>query len=189
VLISERQLERRFSSVEGSRLLLVDAPAELVGGLRESLGLALGDLGLELRPPVERLAELYQVESTYLGIFLHLGALGLVIGTAGLMVVVAYDLGEQRGELALLRAVGFTRGQLTRILLVGHGIVLAAGVATGAVAALASVLPTLGEPGVHLPWRSLALAVLAVLATGVISIFSGIRHASGEDPAASLRQE
>ena len=47
-------------------------------------------------------------------IFQLLGGLGLLLGSVGLGVVVLRNVLERRGELAILRAVGFRRRSLRR---------------------------------------------------------------------------
>ena len=63
------------------------------------------------------------------------------IGSIGLGVGVLRNVLERRSDLALLRAVGFRRRTLYRMVLAEHWALLAAGLACGLVAALASVLP------------------------------------------------
>ncbi len=55
-----------------------------------------------------RLAEFNTVQNTYLSIFLILGSFGYC-WECGLGIVVWRNIKERQGELALLRAVGFTR--------------------------------------------------------------------------------
>ena len=59
---------------------------------------------------------------------------------------------ERRGELALLRAVGFRRSTLARFVLLEHTVVLVAGLGIGLAAAAIAVLPHLLDRGAPLPW-------------------------------------
>ena len=61
---------------------------------------ALQDRGLELTPAADRLNAFNAVQNTYLDTFQMLGALGLLLGSAGLGVVVLRNVLERRGELA-----------------------------------------------------------------------------------------
>ena len=70
---------------------------------------SLSDVGLELQPTAERLDAFHAVQNTYLSIFQLLGALGLLLGSVGLGLVVLRNTQERRGELALLSALGFVR--------------------------------------------------------------------------------
>lgn len=48
------------------------------------------------------------MQNTYLSTFLVLGGLGVLLGTLGLGAVLLRGVVERRGELALLRELGFT---------------------------------------------------------------------------------
>ena len=65
----------------------------------------------------EQLAQFLAVQNTYLSTFQSLGALGLLLGTIGLAVVQLRSVLERRGELALMRATGFRRGRLVRMVM------------------------------------------------------------------------
>ena len=107
LVIAENQFTRRFPSEDGYRVLLVDAPSDKMAAVSQKLSTGLTDLGLVLTPAQERLAAFGAVENTYLSIFTALGGLGLVLGSVGLGLVVLRNMLERRGELEMLRAVGF----------------------------------------------------------------------------------
>jgi ABC-type antimicrobial peptide transport system permease subunit len=87
--------------------------------------------------------EFYSVTNTYLSIFLALGALGMILGTIGLAVILARTILERRREIALMQAIGFGTRQLFRLLVNEYLILLAAGVLTGLVTAVVATLPFL----------------------------------------------
>ena len=58
-------------------------------------------------PTVARRNAFNAVQNTYLGTFQILGGLGLLLGSAGLGIIVLRNVLERRGELGLLLAVGF----------------------------------------------------------------------------------
>jgi len=165
LLISERDFQERFPSVSGYRTFLIDCPPERTQAVREALSRSLQDVGLELTPTTERLSAFNAVENTYLSIFQVLGGLGLLLGSVGLGVVVLRNVLERRGELALLRAVGFSRGSLQWLILCEHGGLLLLGLAGGVVSAFVAVLPALRSPGVEVPYAALALTLFAVVAS------------------------
>jgi putative ABC transport system permease protein len=165
VIISESNFIRRFPSVAGHRVLLVDAPPENSAAVADRLSRALRDRGLEVVPAWRRLADFQEVENTYIAIFQALGGLGLLLGSLGLGIVVLRNVLERRGELALLQAVGFRRGELQRLVLGEHWLLIVLGLAIGFAAALVAVLPALLSPGTQPSW-ALILLMLASLAAG-----------------------
>ena len=166
LLIAEDEFVARFPSESGYRMFLIDAPSKTAPGVATALGRALRDYGLELTPATQRLAEFNAVQNTYLATFQVLGGLGLLLGSAGLGVVVLRNVLERRGELALLLAVGFRPPALRWLVLSEHGVLLVLGMVVGAGAAAIAVWPALADPRSELPVRSLALTLLAVLVNG-----------------------
>jgi len=167
LLIDEAEFTRRFPGESGYRMLLIDAPTNAVPQVSAALSHAMQDAGLELAPATRRLNEFNAVQNTYLGTFQVLGGLGLLLGSAGLGVVVLRNVLERRGELGLLLAVGFRRRQLQRLVLTEHAALLGVGLGLGVVAAAVAVLPAILSPGTQLPCGWLALTLAAVLLNGL----------------------
>ena len=165
LIISESNFIERFPSVAGHRVLLVDGPPENSARVADQLSRALRDRGLEVVPAWQRLADFQEVENTYIAIFQALGGLGLLLGSLGLGIVVLRNVLERRSELALLQAVGFRRGELQRLVLSEHWLLIVLGLAIGVAAALLAVLPALLSPGTKPPW-AIIVPVLALLASG-----------------------
>jgi len=168
VLISEKQFLRRFPSAGGHRMFLIDAPPERTRQVAETLTRAMQDVGADLTPTGRRLAEFGQVQNTYLSIFAVLGGLGLLLGSAGVGIVLMRNVLERRGELALLRAVGLPRGALRRLVLVEHLALTLLGVGVGVVAGLVAVVPALRSPGAEVPYGLLAATLGAVALAGYV---------------------
>jgi hypothetical protein len=168
LLISEQNFVQRFPAASGYRSFLVDAPRERIEEVREALARGLEDKGLELVPAWKRLAEFLAVENTYLAIFQVLGGLGLLLGSFGLALVVLRNVLERRGELALLRAVGFERRLLRRLVLSEHWLLIVLGLGCGVIAAVLAVLPAWGAPGAEVPVQGVALTVIALAVGGVV---------------------
>ena len=89
----------------------------------------------------KRLAEFYSVTNTYLSIFLALGALGLILGTIGLAIILARTILERKREIAVMRAVGYKVQSIFKMLVKEYLLLLLAGVLTGFVTALLATLP------------------------------------------------
>lgn len=168
LIIDEGEFVKRFPSTSGYRMFLVDAPAEKVEQIRGTLSRALRDSGLELARTEDRLAAFNSVQNTYLNTFQMLGGLGLLLGSAGMGIVVLRNVLERRSELAVLLAIGFRRRGLRWLVLSEHAALLWLGIALGVFAALVAVLPALLSPQAELPYRSLAVTLGAVLASGMI---------------------
>jgi putative ABC transport system permease protein len=166
LIIAENEFVARFPSVDGYRVLLIDAPADRADAVTQKLSSGLRDYGLVLTPTQERLAAFSAVENTYLSIFMVLGGLGLVLGSVGLGLVVLRNMLERRGELAMLRAVGFGRGRLQRMVFYEHWGLMLAGLACGVISALVAVIPALQSPGGQVPYGSLAVTVAGIAFSG-----------------------
>jgi len=189
LLIDEAEFTRRFPGESGYRMFLIDAPSNSVAQVSATLSRALQDTGLELTPTVQRLNEFNAVQNTYLGTFQVLGGLGLLLGSAGLGVVVLRNVLERRGELGLLTAVGFRRRLLQRLVLSEHGALLGLGLALGTIAAAVAVLPAILSPGTHLPYASLALTLVAVLFNGLLWTWLATAYALRGNLLSALRNE
>ncbi len=162
LLIAENECIGRFPSESGYRVLLVDAPLDRADAVQQSLTTDMQDFGLVLTSTQARLATFSEVENTYLSIFTALGGLGLILGSVGLGLVVLRNMLERRGELAMLRAVGFGRKRLLLMIFYEHWGLVLAGLLCGVVAALVAVLPSMQTPGGQIPYVSLGLTLLAI---------------------------
>ncbi len=189
LIIDEAEFVKRFPNESGYRMFLIDAPSNSVRQVSAGLSRALQDVGLELTPTAERLNAFNAVQNTYLGTFQLLGGLGLLLGSAGLGVVVLRNVLERRGELGLLVAVGFRRRTLQAMVLSEHGALLALGLGLGIIAAALAVLPSLLTPGAPLPYRSLALTLGAVLLNGALWTWLATRYSLGGNLLDTLRNE
>ncbi|MBK9387657.1 MAG: ABC transporter permease [Planctomycetes bacterium] len=145
LVIDAARFRERFPSIAGARQLLVDVPAERAESLARALERGFADLGLQVTESVARLAAFQRVQNTYLQVFQLLGFLGLLLGSAGLGLVVLRNVLERRGELALLRAVGWRPRDIRALLLHEHVFLVGVGLAIGGLAALAPALASLGQ--------------------------------------------
>ena len=189
LIIDEAEFVKRFPSESGYKYFLIDAPTNRVADLSAKLSRALQDVGLELTPASQRLAQFNAVQNTYLGTFQILGGLGLLLGSAGLGIVVLRNVLERRGELAVLLAVGWQRGMVSQLVLREHLALLGLGLAVGLVAAVVAVLPSLLTPGAQFPWFTLSLTLGAVLTNGMIWTWLATRVALRGELLTALRGE
>jgi len=191
LVMAESDFTRLFPGQSGYQVFLIDAPdAVRADAASRELTRGLEDVGLSVTPAAARLAAFSTVENTYLSIFAALGGLGLLLGSAGLGVVVLRNVWERRGELALLRAVGWTRPALHRLVFREHALLLLLGLAVGVVSALVAVFPALRHgTGAGIPVASLSLTLLAVLASGFAWVWAATALALRAPLLSALRSE
>jgi len=189
LIIDEAEFIRRYPSEVGYRLLLVDAQPERLDEIRPALERAGRNYGLDLTPATQRLADFYAVENTYLEIFQLLGGLGMLLGSVGLALVVIRNVMERRGELAMLRAVGWEKKDLVKLLLYEHWWLLVMGLACGVVSALVAVWPALRSGGNTVPYGELGLTLLLLLGNGLLWIYLATKPALRGELITALRNE
>jgi len=168
LLISETAMRQYFPDVEGYRAWLIDSPSDRGARVAIHLTQRLANTGLSVETAVGRLMTFSQVENTYLSIFLVLGGLGLVLGCAGLGMVLVRNLLERQGELAMLRAVGFGRRALLKMVCWEHAALLGTGLLAGLICALVAVTPALSGAFGRLPFGLLAIVVLTIGSCGIL---------------------
>lgn len=191
VIVPDGVLSRRFPTEAGVRLLLVDVPTDAQKEVAGVLSRQLGDDGAEVVACVDRLRQLNAVTALYIRIFQILGGLGLLLGVLGVAVVVARNGIERRGELALLRATGYSRRESVMLLAGEQVWLIGLGIAVGCLAAVAAVWPvmTSGQAGSWSAWVVPVIGIFAVKIGGVAaSVLTAMRVTRGE-PWEALRQE
>ena len=192
LLINEAAFVEKFKEVSGYRYFLIQSPPGKSQEVTELLEDRLGDQGFDVVQTRQVLEQLFSVQNTYLSTFQSLGALGLLLGTFGLAAVQMRNVLERRGELALLRATGFKRGRLARMVMLENILLLVGGLATGTIAALLAVLPHKFTGDASIPTdllRDLGLMLLAVLAVGFLSSLASVRASLRIPLLAALRGE
>lgn len=189
LLMSETNFLRLDPQQQGYRFFLIDAPPGESSNVQALLDTALADRGFDATPSADRLAQYLAVENTYLSTFQALGGLGLVLGALGLAVVLLRSVWERRGELALLRALGFRSEALRWLLLAENGFLLAAGMAVGSTAALLSVAPQVLAGAGSVPWLKLIGMMLAVLSVGCAAGAAAVSATLRAELLPELRRE
>jgi ABC-type lipoprotein release transport system permease subunit len=172
ILIARRDFTRLYPSEGGTRAFLADVPRGKEEAVARHLTAKLETSGLDVVSPLDRLREFQAVETAYLAMFLVLGGLGLLLGSAGMGILVLRHVLERRRELALLRAVGFTKDAIGRVVMAEHFLLAAMGMAVGTASAAVAIVPGLARPGAQIPFPLLAafLAGMAALSAGWIWI-------------------
>ncbi len=168
--VDEMHFEQKFPKQGGYRSFLIIAPEKQTDKISSHFADKLANYGMELRPARERLAELQKVENTYITIFQALGGLGLLLGTAGLAVVVVRNLLERSAEFGLLEAIGYPLASLRNLATVEHMSLALWGLGVGALSAVVGIAPLLfGEagqqPGIGFVWLLASLVALCLFWT------------------------
>lgn len=190
LLMSQAHFINLFPEQEGYRFLLVETTPERAEASASQVEDALVDFGADATGTPERLAEFHRVENTYLSTFQTLGGLGLLLGTVGLAAVLLRNALERRRELALLGAVGYGRRHFLLMAAAENVLLLAAGLASGALCAGLAIAPAIAERGGRLPLTSAGtLLLFAVLMTGLLSSVVATRAATRAPLLESLRSE
>jgi putative ABC transport system permease protein len=122
-------------------------------------------------------------------------ALGLVIGVAGLGVVMVRAVRERRRTVGVLRALGFPAGVVRRAFLLESSFVALEGILLGT--ALSIVTSYLlfrnddelqaGGGGFPIPWMSISVLVLVTAAASLAATAWPARQAARIEPAVALR--
>jgi hypothetical protein len=189
VLIGEAAFLEIFPHVSGYRFFLIDTRDEPVDKVQQALESALSDYGFDAETSQGRLASFFAVQNTYLSTFQSLGGLGLLLGTFGLATVQLRSVLERRGELALMRAAGFRRALLARLVMIENGLLLVGGLMVGILAALVAVLPHWLFGAAGIPWGSLAATLALVLVVGLAAGFLAVRATLRAELLPALREE
>jgi ABC-type antimicrobial peptide transport system permease subunit len=189
LLMSEANLLQLYPSSEGYNFFLIETPSGRAGEVQSVLDLALGDRGFEVTPSARRLEAYLAVENMYLSTFQALGGLGLFLGTLGLAVVLLRSVWERRGELALLRALGYRHRALGWLLLAENGFLLLLGLGIGTVTALLSVAPHLLGGAGSIPWPELLAMLAAVLVAGLLTAAAALAATLRAPLVPALRRE
>jgi ABC-type lipoprotein release transport system permease subunit len=189
LLMSERNFLKLYPGEEGYRLFLIDTRGQRPDAIKSLLETALAERGLEVTPTADRLQEYLAVENTYLLTFQVLGGLGLLLGALGLAVVLLRGVWERRGELALLRALGYQHRALGWLVLAENGFLLLLGLGAGTAAALLAVAPHLLGGAGEVPLVRLLAFLALVLAVGLASGAAAVRATLRAPLLPALRRE
>lgn len=189
LIIAERRFMELFPSVSGHGFLLIDAPQSDAARLGEALERDLSDFGLDVESTLARLNAYRAVENTYMSTFQTLGGLGLILGTLGLGAVMLRNVLERRGELALLRAVGYRPSGLGWMVFAENAWLLLVGLLIGGLSALLAVMPNAVSRSGQIPWMSLGWTLALVILAGLTSSAAALRSALKTPLLPALRRE
>ena len=188
LIISASDFTKYFPSQSGYQFFLIKTPPAMREETAQILEKTLGDYGFDLTSASARLASYRSVENTYISTFQSLGGLGVLLGTFGLALVLFRNIIERRGELATLRAFGFRRQLLSRMLFLESCFLLTVGMFIGIVAGLVAVLAANGHFPAF-PWFSLTITLLFIFCFGIIANAVSVAVALRSPLLATLKSE
>jgi hypothetical protein len=189
LLIGESNFEHLFPDISGYRFFLfADQPAqsESISSVVEN---RLGDIGMDVSDARDVLSGMLAVQNTYLRTFQSLGALGLLLGTIGLAVAQLRSVLERRQELAVMRAIGFTRRRLGAVVMSETVALLLMGIGCGAICAALAVLPHAILSGLRPPIVEPVLIVLGIILFGMLAGLIAVGRVVRMPLLESLRSE
>lgn len=189
LLMSDGNFRRLFPAQSGFGTVLIETDAAHQEPLARKLSAELEDFSVSVESTSARLRMYQNVQNTYLATFQTLGALGLMLGTIGLAVVLVRTILERRSELALLAALGFSSAARQQLVLSENGLLLLAGLGVGAVSALAGILPAVVRDGRPINLLELSLTLLAVLVIGLAAGVSAVALSGVRIAPRDLRRE
>jgi putative ABC transport system permease protein len=136
-------------------------------------------------------AQIIQIERSFLGVFEAFLALGLVVGIAGLGIISIRSVVERRKEIGVLRAIGFKRRMVLSAFLLENSYVALLGILIGIVLGidLGYAIATSPGSGVSfvVPWLSLLEIFAFSYGLAVLTTLSSSRRAAQIPPAEALR--
>jgi putative ABC transport system permease protein len=155
---------------------------------KNTLNDRLQNWGVNIEKTTDRLASFYEVTNTYLSVFEVFGALGMIIGIAGLGFVLLRNYNQRKREFALLMAIGYQIKKIRKMILSEQVLILFAGVSSGVISAMVATLPSL-KNSPDMPWLFLIGMVAAILITGLITLAVSVRSVTKNSLIESLKKE
>ncbi len=171
VIISNQNFLKNYPTSSGSHIFLIDGNHENQQQIGDELQSVFRDYGWEMELTAKRLVEFYSVTNTYLSIFLALGALGLILGTIGLAVILARTLLERRREISVMQALGFNNKPIFQIISLEYLILLFSGVLIGFITAVVATLPSFISTNTDASFSTVAAVTGLILLNGLVWIF------------------
>jgi len=190
LMISESNFKKLFPELSGYSFFLIHSgesgtESEVAAALEKGWSAE----GLDVTSSRQTLQRLLGVQNTYISAFQSLGALGLLLGTFGLIAVQLRSVWERRRELALLQAIGFSKSRIAHMLTLETAILLGGGLLLGSLAATVALLPYVIENETRLSLLGPLAMLAGVMLAGFIAAIIAVRSAMKKTVLAGLRSE
>ncbi len=188
VLIGMENFRKYFPSVSGTSVFLVAGNNDITKFYASALNERLLNYGTRIETAAGRLGSFYEVTNTYLMVFGAFGALGMIIGVAGLGFVLLRNFGYRKKEFALMMSAGFAMRKIRKMIFSDHIFIMLAGICAGFIPAILATFPSLkNSPDV--PWLYLISMVIAIAVAGSIAIFISLRSVTAKSLTNSLKRD
>jgi len=188
VIIGLNNFSKYFPSSSGSSVLLVDGKMDLTDLYIKTLNDRFENNGIIIESTSQRLESFFEVTNTYLSVFAVLGALGMIIGVAGLGFVLLRNYSQRKQEFSLMLAVGFSLEKIKGMIFSEQLLILFAGVSTGIISALAASLPSIKHYS-DIPWLLMLAMIAAILLAGISALYFALRPITQNSLIGSLKRE
>lgn len=188
VLIGIDNFNRYFPSIAGSQIFMADGNPDMLDNYISILGDRLAEYGVHFEPAADRLASFFVVTNTYLSVFTILGGIGMILGVAGIGLILVRNFNSRRRDFGLMLAEGFSLKLIRKMIFDEHLIVLLAGIVTGIVSALVATRPSLVSDA-GFPWGTIAAMILLILATGISALLVSVRSIRTDSLISKIRKE
>ncbi|WP_242511627.1 ABC transporter permease [Pengzhenrongella frigida] len=154
---------------------------------------ALSETAVQIAGAAVERAMFQRIIDTLLAVVVGLLGVAVVIALIGVANTLSLSVLERRRESATLRAIGLSRRQLRAMLAIEGMLIAGVGAVIGAVlgtlygwAGVATLVGSMGEVRLDVPWGQLGLVVLVALVAGLLASVIPGRAAARTSPVAAL---
>lgn len=190
LMIGESNFKQVFPEISGYQFFLIRSgqsnDPQAVARLLEK---GWSTEGLDVTSSQAILERLLGVQNTYISAFQSLGALGLLLGTLGLVAVQLRSVLERRSELALMQAVGFSQTRIASMLTLETAFLLGSGLLIGFCCAAIALVPYIIETQPQLATLTPLLMICVVVLAGFVAALLAVREATKTSVLEGLRSE